>query len=139
VDVQRRAGLGSRHPERSCPEKEARLETPFGSVVGTLPCAVNSARSVIGRSADTAIRLTDMFVQPEHACVWWDESSGTHMIEDLASGYGTYVDGHRVIATRTLFDGNAISVGKTVLIYRLDPSARRPSSSREEDPGFHAT
>lgn len=102
----------------------ATLETPFSAVVAVLSCTVPSTPQIIGRGPDATIRLGDICVHRQHARVCWDEIRATHVIEDLGGRNGTFVDGIRVVSVRHLTDGCAITIGKTVLLYRGDASRR---------------
>lgn len=70
----------------------------------------------IGRLASNDIWLADPFVSRQH-CVIRNED-GQHMIEDLNSANGTYVDGDR-IHSRLLEDGSLIQIGISQFVVRL--------------------
>jgi predicted component of type VI protein secretion system len=71
---------------------------------------------VIGRQADGAGRLADDDeISRSHARVTLD-ASGFCAIEDLGSTNGTFVNGLRIAAPQTLFDGDTIELGGTTLV-----------------------
>ncbi|HEV2980006.1 MAG TPA: FHA domain-containing protein [Solirubrobacteraceae bacterium] len=71
---------------------------------------------VIGRQADGAGRLADDDeISRSHARVSLD-ASGFCAIEDLGSTNGTFVNGLRISAPQTLFDGDTIELGGTTLV-----------------------
>jgi pSer/pThr/pTyr-binding forkhead associated (FHA) protein len=73
---------------------------------------------VIGRQADGAGRLADDDeISRSHARVTLD-ASGFCAIEDLGSTNGTFVNGLRISAPQTLFDGDTIELGGTTLVVR---------------------
>lgn len=135
VDLQHPASpaLGDAKSSRS--GVSAHLETPFGTVLGYLQSSRDGDLTSIGRARNSTIRLSDMFVQPEHARVTWDAGSHSHWIEDASGNYGTYIDGQRVVFSRKLVDGNAISLGKSVLIYRTGSTHRGSMKHVDDSPG----
>jgi predicted component of type VI protein secretion system len=71
---------------------------------------------VIGRQAEGAGRLADDDeISRSHARVTLD-GSGFCAIEDLGSTNGTFVNGLRISAPQTLFEGDTIELGGTTLV-----------------------
>lgn len=88
-----------------------------------------SSEAVIGSDdlkADIYV-LGDTNVALRHAAVTRDDEH--HVIRDLDSPSGTFVDGHR-ISTHHLADGQCIRVGKTELLYH----ERRGVRQQDHDP-----
>jgi len=73
--------------------------------------------TLIGRNPTTQITLLDEGISREHAVVLFDETDGTHSIEDLQSTNGTKVNGKRV-RSATLCHGDEIQIGHTVFRYQ---------------------
>jgi len=71
-------------------------------------------RSVLGRSADAQIYISDLSVSREHACVVRTEDG--FVVEDLGSGNGTYVNDTRVIHHQ-LRSGDTLKIGDCQLSY----------------------
>jgi ribosomal protein S27E len=69
-------------------------------------------RTTIGRSPDCGIFLDDVTVSRRHAVLL--ERDGAHVIEDLGSLNGTYVNRRRIDSAE-LSDGDEVQIGK----YRL--------------------
>lgn len=67
----------------------------------------------IGRADDIDLTLDDGGISRNHARVTAD--AGTVTIEDLGSSNGTFVNGERVEGSRTLSEGDEISLGGAVL------------------------
>ena len=65
-------------------------------------------RSVLGRSADCQIFISDLSVSREHACVVRTEDG--MVVEDLGSGNGTYVNDLRVLHQQ-LRSGDVLKIG----------------------------
>jgi hypothetical protein len=93
-----------------------RLELVTGSetgrVVRLLPPSL-----VIGRGADADLRIADTGVSRRHAELRVEPDAVT--VVDLESTNGTSVNG-RLVDRATLKDGDRISVGTTVIVYRQD-------------------
>lgn len=83
----------------------------------------NTERLTIGRSATNDIALAwDAEVSRLHAAL---EHVGGEwsLVDDGRSHNGSYIDGERVAGRRRLRDGDAIAVGRTVLVFR-SPTGR---------------
>jgi pSer/pThr/pTyr-binding forkhead associated (FHA) protein len=69
--------------------------------------------ALIGRDADSDIRLEDGAASAKHARL---DRQGRHwVIEDLDSSNGTFIDGRRISGKRRLKPGDRIKIGRTVL------------------------
>ena len=93
-----------------------RLELISGSETGRV-IRLAPPSLVIGRGADADLRLTDTGVSRRHAELLVDADSVT--VVDLQSTNGTSVNGRPVDRAR-LHDGDRISFGTTVIVYRQD-------------------
>ena len=73
--------------------------------------------TVIGRAAETDLRLNDPGVSRRHAEI--RRESGDFFVVDLGSTNGVRVDG-AAVTRHQLRDGNRIEVGSTTLVFRQD-------------------
>jgi len=81
------------------------------------------ARLTIGRSAERDVALTwDGEVSRLHATLEHVGEEWT-LVDDGRSHNGTFIDGERVHGRRRLRDGDAIAMGRTVIVFRT-PSGR---------------
>jgi pSer/pThr/pTyr-binding forkhead associated (FHA) protein len=80
----------------------------------------------IGRESSTDIRLDDPFVSRHH-CVIRNEGD-RHLIEDLNSANGNFVDGERVKAS-PLKEDSLIQIGASLFLFRLQSSDESKTSS----------
>lgn len=81
------------------------------------------ARLTIGRSASNDVALAwDAEVSRLHASLEQVGDEWT-FVDDGRSHNGSFIDGERVAGRRRLRDGDAIAVGRTVLVFR-SPSGR---------------
>jgi hypothetical protein len=93
---------------------------------------LDSAVINIGRQDDNHLVINDRRVSRRHAQV---RSSQTgHMIFDLGSAGGTWVNGQRV-NQRVLAPGDLISLAGVPLIYRRDASRRWRTGTKDLDSG----
>lgn len=74
---------------------------------------LESARSIIGRSPNAQVRLSDDGVSRDHAVVVL--AGDKVILEDLGSTNGTFCNGVRV-TTRELTDGDKIMIGSTTIL-----------------------
>lgn len=68
---------------------------------------------LIGRDADSDIRLEDAAASAKHARLW--RQGRRWVIEDLDSSNGTFVDGRRISGRHRLMPGDRIKIGRTEL------------------------
>ena len=76
-------------------------------------------RTIIGRGADSDLRLSDPGVSRHHAQVELRE--GEVWVEDLGSTNGTTLDGAPVSSPILMSSGQRIAIGSTVLVFLRDP------------------
>ena len=91
-----------------------RLELVSGSETGRI-IRLSGPSLVIGRGAEADLRLADAGISRRHAELRVDANSV--VIDDLKSTNGTSVNGRRVDSA-VLADGDRISFGATVIVYR---------------------
>jgi Inner membrane component of T3SS, cytoplasmic domain len=93
------------------------------------------ATAVIGRDAGSAdLVLEDPEASRRHAALKPDAPGLT--IEDLGSTNGTYVNGERIVGTRSLVPGDQVRVGNTVLeVLNLGTAETRVAAAPEEAAG----
>lgn len=97
--------------------RPARLLASDGTCIGMIP--VGGSDVTIGRSATADVQLVvDPYVSVLHAVIQWDGFLQMHVIFDMNSCNGTYVDDVRVTHPVRLTDGALIRFGQTELIYR---------------------
>jgi pSer/pThr/pTyr-binding forkhead associated (FHA) protein len=68
----------------------------------------------LGRRADTASLIDDVYVSDEHAELRVD--AGSWSVRDLGSTNGTYVNSVRITGPTTLAVGDTLRIGKTVFL-----------------------
>ena len=93
-----------------------RLELVSGSETGRI-IRLTPPSLVIGRGAEADLRLTDTGVSRRHAEIQVDGENV--ILVDLQSTNGTAVNG-RMVHSTPLNDGDRISVGTTVMVFRQD-------------------
>lgn len=80
----------------------------------------------IGRESSNDIRLDDPFVSRHHCVIRYEGER--HIIEDLNSANGTFVNGERVNAG-PLKEESLIQIGASVFLFRLPNSNESRTSS----------
>lgn len=92
--------------------------TAYLIVDGRTRVEVDRTRLVIGRGADCDVVVAHGSVSRAHAAIEADGSS--HVVVDLASTNGTYVNGERLPERqpRALVDGDEIGIGARRIVYR---------------------
>lgn len=107
-----------------------------------LPCAVLvdpeeitlvAGENLIGRSPDAVVRLDSDEVSRRHALI--RVSAGGATLDDLGSKNGTSVWGTQIGGPTVLEDGDEITIGPVVLIFRLLSSLTTTRTARSVDRG----
>lgn len=89
----------------SHPSNSSVLRLRFGEV--TFP--LTNAKLILGRSRSCDIRLKADTVSRLHAALIWQE--GQLLVEDLGSSNGTFVNGEKITAAKTLVAGDSVRFG----------------------------
>lgn len=97
------------------------LRADSGLAVGQV-YSLLSQRNIIGRSVEAGIPVDDSKVSRNHAAI--DLQNGFHMLVDLGSTNGTFLNGRRVEQSVFLNPGDEIRVGSMVLVVELLEKAR---------------
>ncbi len=92
---------------------------------------VDADRVVIGRSQDCDLVIDNLGVSRQHAEIV-REGGGTHVLKDLKSNNGTYVNGKRV--TRyNLNDGDEVAIGKFTITFHHEPEPQEAQGEDKEE------
>lgn len=73
--------------------------------------------SVLGRLADQDVPVPDLAASRDHAVIEYVPALLQHVIRDLDSRNGTFVNGAQIIRPRPLQPGDRVQVGSTLLRY----------------------
>lgn len=78
---------------------------------------VGRERNIVGRSAESHIRLEDSSISSQHAALLRDKQTQRFILHDLASSNGTLLHDERIISPRSLRDGDIIQLGRSKLYF----------------------
>ncbi|MFQ5525237.1 MAG: FHA domain-containing protein [Thermoanaerobaculia bacterium] len=84
---------------------------------GRRAVSLRPGANLLGRGADAVLRVDSPKVSRRHTRIVVEGEQAT--LEDLGSKNGTYVEGKRVVEPVTLADGDQISIGSVVLVFRV--------------------
>jgi pSer/pThr/pTyr-binding forkhead associated (FHA) protein len=98
---------------------------------------LEGAPCTIGRSATNSVVLDQPGVSRNHAMVQ-DDGGGGHIVADLRSTNGTYVNGLRLEQGHTLRDGDNILIGDASLIYRCQLKTHRAPEAGQTSVQIHS-
>jgi DNA-binding response OmpR family regulator len=104
-------------------EETAMLILREGQGMGTR-WRVDRDNMIIGREEDCDIVLTSRQVSRNHARI--RRSGGRHILEDLGSKNGTFVNGQELTEPYTLQDGDEIQVALSFKLFFVDAGATVP-------------
>src|SRR5262249_12329581 len=88
---------------------------------------LDGTATIIGRQPDAGVYLESLAVSRQHARLAAER--GCFYVEDLGSGNGTYVNGHRIAGRVVLSERDTLQIGPYELSLMLDPD------SNPTDPG----
>ncbi|MDA0833734.1 MAG: SpoIIE family protein phosphatase [Planctomycetota bacterium] len=91
------------------------------------PFDLNKSPMVIGRHPDCEVRLDSNMISRRHAQIV--TNNGKHLIEDLGSGNGTFVNGQQITAPTELKHDDRIKVGPMLFHYTASAPTPAPSAS----------
>lgn len=80
---------------------------------------------VIGREEGTDVALQDPEASRRHALISWQ--GGQHIVEDLGSTNGTFVNGVQITLPQALNPGDSIGIGQTALVFHLAEAQGSPT------------
>ncbi len=106
----------------------ARLEINDG--LGSRVVPLDKSLIAIGRRGENDVRLSGSDVSRDHAEI--AQASGSYVLRDRGSRYGTFVNGEQISAERPLRHGDRIQFGRasgTDVVFLIEDGAPPPSSS----------
>jgi len=116
--------------EKYEPEVWAYLDTAEGE-----RCALHHWECVLGRSGASDVVLSDKSVDRSHAALLRQDRGGWQ-ITDLDSRTGTRVNGETVDGSRSVKDGDRLSLGQVSLVFHeLSDDQRRALQRYRAEPG----
>jgi putative peptide zinc metalloprotease protein len=89
----------------------------------------------IGRAPGNTVQLDDPSVSRHHASITPVAGTGTPLLEDAGSSYGTWLDGERVDRARGLRDGSRIRLGDEELVVERRRSSTEAGRTIVVPPG----
>ena len=90
----------------------------------------------VGRSKSATISIDDLMLSREHARIYLD--GGRHVVSDLGSKNGTYLNGALLRQPESLKTGDRIKIGPASLtFYLLDSGRTSPVTAQAPAPAAH--
>lgn len=93
---------------------EAHLELAYDGTIVAVP--LWAGRLTVGRADSNNLPIKDDAVSRVHASV--ERVAGQYVLRDLGSSNGTFVNGERIVADRTLHPDDEITVGHSRIVFR---------------------
>jgi len=73
--------------------------------------------NIIGRSETLPMQILDDQVSRKHLKIRYEEGSGRHVVSDMGSHNGVFVNGRKIEQDRDLVEGDIIRIGSAELFY----------------------
>ena len=83
---------------------------------------VGAAETIIGRSADSGIMITDELASRQHAVVRFAADLGGYVFQDLSPTNPSIINGQEYRQPHLLRPGDSVVIGTTILTFRQGPS-----------------
>jgi DNA-binding winged helix-turn-helix (wHTH) protein len=113
-------------PLSECPRPDRPKSSLCRLCYGERDFILSVGDNTIGRAVDAEVRIDASKVSRRHSIV--KVEGATAIIEDLASKNGTYVNGRRITSPQLLQDGDEITTGPAVLLFRVE-NLERPTET----------
>ena len=107
-------------------------------VEGTSPgkrILIDQPTLTIGRQEDCGLVIPERQVSRQHARI--RQEGDLHVLEDLGSKNGTFINGQELRGTHVLQDGDEIQIALCCKLAFVAAEATAPVISEEELPGLH--
>lgn len=113
------------------PDDAGESEVAFRLLWGGREISLAPGANLLGRSRESVAWIDDPSISRNHAII--EIAHGEVSIRDLGSRNGTFVGGKRITGRQTLADGDAITLGRVPMTFRVfrdgGPTASVHSSS----------
>ena len=83
---------------------------------------VGAAETIIGRSTDSGIMITDELASRQHAVVRFAANLGGYVFQDLSPTNPSIINGQEYRQPHLLRPGDSVVIGTTILTFRQGPS-----------------
>jgi hypothetical protein len=96
---------------------------------------IDQPKLTIGRQEDCGLVIPDRQVSRRHACI--RQEGDLHILEDLDSKNGTFLNGQELRGTHVLQDGDEIQIALCCKLAFVAAEATAPIVFEEQLPGLH--
>lgn len=79
--------------------------------------------TMIGRDAGCSFQILDPELSRNHLQIRFAEDQARHFAKDFDSSNGVFVNGKKIEGETALSDGDAITIGKTTIVYSTADAA----------------
>jgi DNA-binding winged helix-turn-helix (wHTH) protein len=122
------------HVVASGPPAAAPTSHPAAWLVGdSIRVPLHAGENTVGRAGEGIIEIDAPTISRRHARIAIGDSV---LLDDLGSKNGTWLDGERVVESRTVPDGATVRLGSMTFTFRL-ARPPKPTESIDEVPGGH--
>ena len=98
----------------------------YSVVISGVAFALREGRNVIGREPGAHIRLDLAAVSRRHAAI--NIHGEEAVVQDLGSRNGTWLNGEKLEAARSLRTGDEIRIAQTAIRFQIAPGSARPTA-----------
>lgn len=99
------------------PEHPGAIEAAFRLLWGAREISLTPGRNLLGRCRESVAWIDDPSISRRHAVI--EISADDVSIHDLGSRNGTFVHGRRITERQSIVDGDAISLGRVPMVFRV--------------------
>lgn len=81
---------------------------------------VGKRTMVIGRDEACPVQIVDSRASRKHVQIRFDEKGGQHVVTDMKSANGTYINGRSLVSEVPLVDGDILTIGESRLVFNAE-------------------
>lgn len=81
---------------------------------------VGKRTMVIGRDEACPVQIVDARASRKHIQIRFDDKTGQHVVTDMKSANGTFINGRSLMSDVPLVDGDVLTIGESRIVFNAE-------------------